>query len=100
MLPFFKDINLYSTLPSQLGLFSIIHSCETVDFGESDKMIKICGKMDKSDTYKGFSSSDISFFIQEFLQMKHFPFWVFLHLSNWGNKITEKKKVWKERERV
>ena len=26
-------------------------------------MIKISGKMDKSDTYKGFSCSDISFFI-------------------------------------
>ena len=35
-----------------------------VDFGESDKMIKISEKMDKSDIYKEFSSSDISFFIQ------------------------------------
>ena len=26
-------------------------------------MIKISGKMDKSDNYKGFSNSDISFFI-------------------------------------
>ena len=26
-----------------------------VDCGESDKMIKMSGKMDKSDTYKGFS---------------------------------------------
>ena len=34
-------------------------------------MIKINGKMDKSDTYKEFSS-DISFFIQESLQTKHF----------------------------
>ena len=25
-----------------------------VDFGESDKMMKISGKMDESDTYKGF----------------------------------------------
>ena len=32
-----------------------------VDCGESDKMIKKSGKMDKSDTYKGFSST-ISFF--------------------------------------
>ena len=40
---------------------------EMVDFGESDKMIKISGKMDKSGTYKGFRSN-ISFFIQEFLQ--------------------------------
>ena len=36
---------------------------EIVDCGKSDKMIKIRGKMDKSDTYKGFSSSDISFLI-------------------------------------
>ena len=42
-----------------------------VDFGETDKMIKINGKMDKSDTYNGFSSN-ISFFIQEFLQNDHF----------------------------
>ena len=32
-----------------------------VDFGESDKIIKICGKVDKSDTYIGLSV--ISFFI-------------------------------------
>ena len=32
-----------------------------IDFGESDKMIKISGKVDKSNTYKGFSG-DISFF--------------------------------------
>ena len=32
-----------------------------VDCSESDKMIKISVKMDKSDTYKGFNSSDISF---------------------------------------
>ena len=35
-----------------------------VDCGESDKMIKISGKMDKLDPYKGDSSVDISFFIQ------------------------------------
>ena len=34
-----------------------------VDCGLSDKMIKINGKIDKSDIYKGFSN-DISFFIQ------------------------------------
>ena len=33
-----------------------------VECGESDKMIKISGKMHKSDTYKGFRT-DISFFI-------------------------------------
>ena len=34
-----------------------------VDFGESDKIIKISGKVDKSNTYNRFSSN-ISFFIQ------------------------------------
>ena len=34
-----------------------------VDFCESDKIIKISGKVDKSNTYKGFSGN-ISFFIQ------------------------------------
>ena len=29
---------------------------ERVDFGESDKIIKISGKMDKSDTYTEFST--------------------------------------------
>ena len=35
---------------------------EMVDFGESDKMIKIRGKVDKSNTYNGFNGN-ISFFI-------------------------------------
>ena len=34
-----------------------------VDFGESDKMIKISRKVDKSNTYNGFSGN-ISYFIQ------------------------------------
>ena len=34
-----------------------------VDFGKSDKMIKISGKVDKPDTYNWLSSG-ISFFIQ------------------------------------
>ena len=34
-------------------------------------MIDISGKMDKSDSYKEFST-DILFFIQEFLQTEHF----------------------------
>ena len=34
-----------------------------VDFGKSDKMVKICGKVDKSNTYNGFRSN-ILFFIQ------------------------------------
>ena len=35
---------------------------EMVGFGESDKMIKISGKVNKSDSYNVFSG-DISFFI-------------------------------------
>ena len=43
-------------------------------------VIKVSGKMDKSGAYKKFSS-DISFFIQEFLQTKHFfSFSTFKHL--------------------
>ena len=38
------------------------HYGEMVDFGKSDKMIKISGKVDKPNTYNGFSR-DISFFI-------------------------------------
>ena len=38
-----------------------------VDCGESDKRMKINGKMDKSDNYKEFSSN-ISFFIQELFE--------------------------------
>ena len=34
-----------------------------VDFGKSDKMIKLSGKVTESNTYNGFSSN-ISFFIQ------------------------------------
>ena len=36
---------------------------ETVDFGKSDNMIKISGKVDRSNTHNGFSSNS-SFFIR------------------------------------
>ena len=36
---------------------------EMIDFGKSDKMIKISGKVDKPNTYNRFSN-DILFFIQ------------------------------------
>ena len=54
-------------------IYIYIHICvcvcvyiygEMVDFGKSDKMIKISGKVDKPNTYNGFRSN-ISFFIQE-----------------------------------
>ena len=62
---------------------------EEVDLGESDKIIKVIGKMNKLDTFKGVST-DISLFIQEFLQTKHF-----LIISAYGEirKILEKIKV-------
>ena len=47
------------TLPS-LYIYIYIY---IVDFGESDKMIKIIRNVDKSNTYNGFSCN-ISFFIQ------------------------------------
>ena len=47
-----------------LLLVYVLLNGEMVNCSESDKMMKISGKVDKSDTYKGFNSSDISFFIQ------------------------------------
>ena len=47
-----------------MGIYIPIYICGEMAYcNESDKMIKRSGKIDKSDTYKGFSS-DISFFIQ------------------------------------
>ena len=58
-----------------------------VDYGESD-MIEISVKMEKPDTYKGFSSSDISFFhSKNFIRRNIFLFLVFL-----PDKITETTK--------
>ena len=37
-------------------------------------MVKIGGKIDKSDAYKGFSSNDISFFIPRIFSDKTFFF--------------------------
>ena len=39
-----------------------------VYFGESDKRKRISGKMDKSNTYNGFSSN-ISFFINRIISL-------------------------------
>ena len=43
-----------------------------VDSGESDKMIKISGKIDKSDAYKGLVVVIFHSLFQEFLETKHF----------------------------
>ena len=48
---------MYTHSDMLMYVYAIICLCIYID------MIKICGKMDKSDSYKGFSSSDISFFI-------------------------------------
>ena len=45
-----------------------------VHFGESDKMIKISGKVDKWNTYNEFGSN-ISFFKEELLQTNFFEFY-------------------------
>ena len=48
-----------------------------VDFGESDKVIKIKGKVVKSNTYSGFSRN-ISFFINRTLSEK--IYFVFMYI--------------------
>ena len=53
-----------------------------VDFGKSEKMIKISGKVDKSNTYNGFSNN-ISFFVLERTSsVEKKLFCIFLHFSN------------------
>ena len=58
-----------------------------VECGESDKIIKISGKMDKSDTYKGFSSHSKHFsnsLNQEWnITTKPFISVWFIHLSTY-----------------
>ena len=49
-----------------------------VDFGKSDETIKISRKVDKSNTYKGFSSN-ILFFIKELLDLSTFSLIFFYH---------------------
>ena len=68
---------------------------EMVDFGESDKMIKISGQVDKSNTYNGFSDN-ISFFI-------HGRVWrsSSVNAINWFYSYKWKYSLrWIERERV
>ena len=43
-----------------------------IDFGKSEQMIKISGKVDKSNTYDGFSCN-ITFFIQRKLVVFDLP---------------------------
>ena len=47
-----------------------------VNFGESDKMIKVSRKVDKANTYKGFSAN-ISFFINRRTSLTQY----YLHFS-------------------
>ena len=62
---FFRLLN-NDTWRISLYIYIYIYG-ETVDFGESDRMIKISEKEDKSDIYNGFSS-DILFFIYRSLK--------------------------------
>ena len=55
-------------------------------------VIKISGKMSKPDSFKVFSH-DISFFIQEFLQSKHFLKFFCIKAFEEIHKITEKIKL-------
>ena len=52
-------------------------------------MIKISGKMDESDTYNELNSN-ISIFVQEFLQTKHFFEFFYIQANEEIDKITEK----------
>ena len=61
---------------------------EMIDFGESDKVIKISRKVDKSDTYKGLSSN-ISIFIREFLQTNHFLIFFYKTFGKVGVAVPE-----------
>ena len=53
-----------------------------VDFGASDKMIKISWKIDDSNTYNGFSGN-ISFFIDSGTSSDESFFAFFYILANW-----------------
>ena len=60
-----------------------------IDFGKSDKMMKISGKVDKSNAYNGFSSNT-SFFIQSlFFKLKFLEFFNILVIGE-VDKITVK----------
>ena len=62
-----------------------------VDFGESDKMIKISGKVDNSNTYNGFCANILSFIWKNFFRLnKQFlSCFFFCILTIWGNKKFE-----------
>ena len=73
---------------------------EMVDFSESYKMIKISGKVDKSNTYNGFNNS-ISFFINRRTSSEKtfFEFFYILAIEK-IDKLIENVNRYKEREKV
>ena len=71
----YKQIRLLLHKCTKVERIIISFMSEIIDCGESEKM-KISGKLDKSDPFKGFSSCDISFFIQRISSDKTF-FWVY-----------------------
>ena len=81
---------IYELFVYNLYIYIYIYS-EMVDSDEFDKMIRISGKIDKWDTYNGFSSN-ISFFIQEFLRTKHFLLVFYIQAIEEIDKITRKNK--------
>ena len=54
-------MNKHIYVVEYIYIYIYIYS-EMVNFGESDQMIKISEKMEKSDTYKWFSSHILFFF--------------------------------------
>ena len=71
-----------------------------VDFGKFDKIIKISGKVDKSNSYNGFSCNISSLFKEELLQTKFFNIFYILAIGEKDFKNGEKVKRNKGRERV
>ena len=57
-------INLYGLFTTKFCLYINVYIYgEMVDFRESDKMIKISGKVDKSNTYNGSSRYSLFFIL-------------------------------------
>ena len=54
---------------------------EMVYYGESDKMIKISRKLDKSNTYNGFTGNISFFYSQNFFRLNIFAFFYILSIE-------------------
>ena len=67
-----------------------------VDFSESDKMMKISGKVVKSNTYNGFSSN-VSFFFfffkEELLQIKIFSEFFYIKFLVLNSSLNKERNI-------